>query len=94
MISRNSVQDFARACHLADDGGLRIASARFDGINFGYWHIEVLKEGRPARQLKWEAREGWFIIQTQQTNGSWVDDEIVREPQAATLEDLMMRLNE
>ncbi|WP_232314694.1 hypothetical protein [Sphingopyxis sp. QXT-31] len=73
---------------------MQIAHARFDGINFGYWYVEVRKKGKPARQLLWEARDRWFIIRTLQSDGSWADDEEIRESDSVALDDLIKRLSD
>lgn len=93
-MSRNSILDFARVCQLAQEARLQITTAHFDGINFGFWQVELRNKGEAVRQITWEARDRWFCIQTRQSDGSWANDEVIKESQAVVLDDLIKRLAE
>ena len=88
------LKDFARTCELAENAGLSVSEAKFDGRHFGYWYVEVCRKGLSPRMILWEARDGWVIVQTQRADGSWDDEWIVREPRADTIEEIIARLRE
>lgn len=76
---------FIRTCETATNAGLSVNEARFDGRNFGCWHVEVARKGLIPRNISWQAREGWVLVQVRGSDGLWKDELIDRDPDDDTI---------
>ncbi|HEX6375586.1 MAG TPA: hypothetical protein VFZ91_07680 [Allosphingosinicella sp.] len=77
---------------MAEDAGLTVSEAKYDGRNSGYWYIELSRTGRPPRMILWEARDRWMIVQTRGADGVWIGERIMKEVREDTIEEVIARL--
>lgn len=85
MMRLDPFRDFMAACQLANQPGLQIVEARFDGTHFGYWHVNVRRKGN-VYTIRWEAREGWLGVDQVTGDGSRAELTLLREPHAQMVE--------
>ena len=86
------LEDFTRACEWAADNGFDVREAKYDGINFGYWSVQVSREGMRPRMIVWEARDYWVSVMVRDADGDWQDDWLVKEPTHNTPREILARL--
>jgi len=86
-------KEFAQVVQQLEEAGLTIEEAKYFNRAFGSWDIEVSNAVGDRGLLIWDGRDRWIILQTQDDQGTWVDDRIVRDPQDDTIQQIIDRLN-
>ena len=88
------LNDFCAICERLAGEGVQVDKAQYDGLTFGSWYIEISADGRPARRLIWDGREGWLLLQSRDAKSRWKDEWMGRDPEQQTVEQAITRLRE
>lgn len=86
------LNDFTRACELAAENGFDVREAKYDGINFGYWSVEVSRKRMRPRLVLWEARDYWVSVMAKDAAGEWQGEWHIKEVTGDTPREVLARL--
>ena len=86
------LKDFTQTCELAAENGFDVQAAKYDGISFGYWSVQVSRKGMRPRVIVWEARDYWVAVMAKDANGDWQDDWVIKGPTHDTPREVLDRL--